>query len=44
VEWSAPFVEEKEAAHGIIGGDVGTPATLGVMAHPWKEKNDKNFG
>jgi hypothetical protein len=38
VEWSAPSEAEKEDAHGVRAGYVGTPATPGVMAHPRKEK------
>jgi hypothetical protein len=43
VDESAPFEAEKEAAHRVRVGDVRAPATPGVIAHPWKEKNEENL-
>jgi hypothetical protein len=43
VERSAPSGAEKETAYGVRAGDVGAPATPGVMTHRGKEKNKKNL-
>jgi hypothetical protein len=37
-EGSAPSEVEKEAAHGVIAGDVGAPATPGVMTTPVEKR------
>jgi hypothetical protein len=43
VERSAPSEAEKEAAHAIRPGDVGAPATQGVMSQWGKEKRGKSL-
>jgi hypothetical protein len=43
VEGSAPSETEKEIAHGVGAGNVGTPATQDSSASTM-EKKKKNFG
>jgi hypothetical protein len=42
VEGLAPSEAEKEAAHGVIAGDMGAPSTSGVMSPPVGKR--ENFG
>jgi hypothetical protein len=43
VEGSASSEVEKEAAHRVRAGDVGAPASLGVMIHHGKVKKKENL-